>query len=160
MRKFLAILMAAVVLGSCTDKIDDDILISNGLPIDGLQQVPAKMVSGNGTIDAAYNKNLKTLYYTVKWNSLTGAPTNGTFGIYGPAAKGYRSIGLLQAFTQFTAANAGTFSGSVFIDGVLFKEEDLISGQYYVNIPTAANPFTALNPAMSGEIRGQISGLK
>ena len=159
MRKFLAILMAAVVFGSCTDKIDDDILVSNGLLIDGLQEVPPKMVAGNGTIDATYNRNLKTFYYTVKWNSLTGAPVTG-FGIYGTAAKGFRSPVLLQAFGNFTASNAGTYSGSVFIDGVVFKEEDLLAGLYYVNIPTAANPFNPANPAMSGEIRGQISGLK
>jgi hypothetical protein len=42
----------------------------------------------------------------------------------------------------------------------VLKEEDLLAGLYYVNIPTAANPISASNPAQSGEIRGQISGLK
>ena len=162
MRKLLAILLAATIVGSCSDKIDDDILVSTGLPIDGLQEVPPKMVAGNGTIDVTYNRSLKTLYYTVKWNSLTGAPTTG-FGIYGPAGKGARAnsaSGFLQAFSGYPAAQAGTFSGTVFIDGTVFKEEDLLRGNYYVNIPTAANPYNAANPALSGEIRGQIVGLQ
>src|SRR4030095_294664 len=74
MRKLIAVLLAATVLVSCSDKVDDDILVATGLPMDGLQQVPPKLVAGNGTIDVTYNRSLKTLYYTVKWNSLTGAP--------------------------------------------------------------------------------------
>jgi len=162
MRKLFVILLTAALLNSCSDKVDDDVLVSTGLPIDGLQEVPPKLVAGNGTIDATYNRNLKTLYYTVKWNSLTGAPTTG-FGIFGPAGKGFRAngaSGMLQAFANFPAAQAGTYSGTVFIDGTVFKEEDLLLGNYYINIPTAANPYNAANPALSGEIRGQITGLK
>ena len=159
MRKLLAILLAATIVGSCSDKVDDDILVSNNLPVDGLQEVPPKMVAGNGTIDVTYNRSLKTLYYTVKWNSLTGAPTTG-FGIYGPAGKGFRANGMLQAFANFPAAQAGTYSGTVFVDGTVFKEQDLLLGNYYINIPTAANPYNPANPALSGEIRGQIVGLQ
>lgn len=166
MRKLIAALLAASVMVSCSDKVDDDIMVSTGLPMDGLQEVPPKMVAGNGTIDVTYNRNLKTLYYTVKWNSLTGPPTTG-FGIYGTAAKGFRAPGpILQAFTGFAAAQAGTFSGTLFIDGTVFREEDLLRGLYYINIPTAANPISApvppaaINPLQSGEIRGQITGLQ
>jgi hypothetical protein len=159
MRKLIAILLAATILTSCSDKVDDDILVSNGLPIEGTQEVPPKQLAGNGTIDATYNRNIKTLYYTVKWNSLTGAPTTG-FGIYGSAGKGSRAPGILQAFDKWPAAAAGTYSSTVFIDGTVLKEEDLLAGLYYVNIPTAANPISTSNPAQSGEIRGQISGLK
>jgi CHRD domain len=166
MRKLFAVLLAATLLNSCSDKIDDEVLVATGLPIDGLQEVPPKMVAGNGTIDLAYNRNLKTLYYTVKWNSLTGAPIAG-FGIYGSAAKGSRAPGpVKQAFTGFPATQAGTFSGTVFIDGTVFIEEDLLLGLYYINIPTTANPISApvppgtINPLQSGEIRGQITGLK
>jgi|SRR6476646_58027 hypothetical protein len=158
MRKLLAILLATSLLYSCSDKVDDNVLVSSSVPMDGLQEVPQKMVAGNGTIDLTYNTNLKTLYYTVKWNSLTGAPTTG-FGIYGSAAKGYRSPVLLQAFSGFAASQAGTYTGTVFIDGTVLKEEDLLNGLYYINIPTAANPISAVNPAQPGEIRGQIVGL-
>jgi len=160
MRKLIAILLAASLLNSCSDKVDDDILVSGGLPMDGLQEVPPKLVAGNGTIDVTYNRSLKTLYYTVKWNSLTGAPTTG-FGIYGSAAKGFRAPAApLQAFSGFAVSQAGTYSGTVFIDGTVFKEQDLLLGLYYINIPTVANPISASNPAQSGEIRGQIIGLQ
>jgi hypothetical protein len=159
MRKFLATIVAATSLFySCSNKVDDVILVSSALPIDGTQEVPPKAVSGNGTIDVSYNRGLKTLYYTVKWNSLTGAPTTG-FGIYGSAAKGFRPPQLLQSFSGFAAAQAGTYSSTVFIDGVVLKEEDLMNGLYSINIPTAANPISAVNPAQAGEIRGQITGL-
>jgi hypothetical protein len=159
MRKLLAIVLAISLLNSCSDKIDDQVLVSSAVPMDGTQEVPPKMVSGNGTIDLSYNRGLKTLYYTVKWNSLTGAPTAG-FGIYGSASKGYRTAALLQSFSGFPAAQAGTYSGTVFIDGVVLKEEDLLNGFYYINIPTASNPISPTNPAQPGEIRGQIVGLK
>ena len=148
-------MVATSLLYSCSDSIDDHILVSKGLPIDGTQEVPAKQVSGNGTLDVSYNSGLKTLYYTVKWNSLTGAPTTG-FGLYGSAAKGYRAPSILQAFSSFPTAQAGTYSGTVFIDGTVLKEEDLLRGLYYINISTAANPINAASP---GEIRGQITGL-
>jgi len=163
MRKLIAVLLAATVLVSCSDKVDDDILVATGLPMDGLQQVPPKLVAGNGTIDVTYNRSLKTLYYTVKWNSLTGAPVSSAtvgFGLYGSAAKGTRAPSIIQSFSSFTAAQAGTFSGTVFIDGVVLKEEDLLLGLYYINIPTAANPVNPANPLQNGEIRGQITGLQ
>jgi len=168
MRNLIAALLAASVMVSCSDKVNDDIMVSTGLPMDGLQEVPPKMVAGNGTIDVTYNRSLKTLYYTVKWNSLTGAPTSGAlgFGIYGPAAKGFRAPVsaptplALQSFSGFPAVQAGTYSGTVFIDGTVFREEDLLMGLYHINIPTTANPISSANPLLSGEIRGQITGLQ
>jgi hypothetical protein len=159
MRKLIVVLLAATLLSSCSDKVDDDILVSSAVPVDGLQEVPPKMVAGNGTIDLTYNRSLKTLYYTVKWNSLTGAPTAG-FGIYGTAGKGARAPQLLQSFPTTSLTQAGTYSGTVFIDGTVFKEEDLLRGNYYINIPTTANPISATNGLQSGEIRGQIVGLQ
>ena len=146
MRKLIAILLAATILTSCSDKVDDDILVSNGLPIEGTQEVPPKQLAGNGTIDATYNRNIKTLYYTVKWHSLTGAPTTG-FGIYGSAGKGSRAPGILQAFDKWPAAAAGTYSSTVFIDGTVLKEEDLLA------IAQFLHPKVALVPAANTEVR-------
>jgi hypothetical protein len=149
MSKFVSLLLGVVLLASCRDKIEDDILTSTALPVTGTQAVPAKPVAGNGTIDAFYNRTTKTLYYTVKWNSLTTAPVAG-FGIYGPASPGFNNTNK-QAFSGFTNAQAGTYSGTVFIDGLVLKEEELLLGEYYVLIPT-----TTYGPATGGEIRGQI----
>ncbi|HKP31458.1 MAG TPA: CHRD domain-containing protein [Chitinophagaceae bacterium] len=149
MSKFVSLLLGVVLLASCSDKIDDDVLTSTALPMAGTQAVPAKPVAGTGTIDAFYNRTTKTLYYTVKWNSLTGAPATG-FGIYGPAAPGFNNANK-QAFSTTGLTAAGTYTGTVFIDGTVLKEEELLMGEYYVMIPTATYAATA-----GGEIRGQI----
>jgi hypothetical protein len=148
---FSIAVLGLFVFGSCTtDKLGDQILVANNLPLSGLQEVPQRMVSGNGTMDVVYNKDLRTLNYTIRWNSLTGNITGSH--IHGTAAKGFNA-GILQDFTSsIPKLPAGTYSGSVLIDGVVFKEEELLLGRYYINLHTAANP--------GGEIRGQIENLQ
>lgn len=151
--KLLLLIAAAGLffLSACTsDKLDENVLIANNLPLDGLQEVPQRQTSGNGTMDVVYNKELRTLYYTIRWNSLSGNASAAH--IHGTAPKGV-SAPILQDFgTAFPKLAAGTFSGSVLIDGLVFNEEDLLLGRYYVNIHTALYP--------GGEIRGQIENLK
>ena len=138
------------IFSSCTgDKLDDEILTAT-LPLDGGQEVPARQTAGNGTMDLVYNKELRTLSYTVRWNSLTGPVASAH--IHGTAVKGVNA-GILQDWTaSITKAVAGTYTGTVLIDGVVFNEEDLLMGRYYVNIHTQQYP--------TGEIRGQIENLK
>lgn len=138
------------VFSSCTgDKLDEEILTAT-LPLDGSQEVPARATSGNGTMDLVYNKELRTLSYTVRWNSLTGPVTIAH--IHGTAVRG-TNAGILQDWSStIPKAVAGTYTGTVLIDGVVFNEEDLLLGRYYVNIHTATFP--------GGEIRGQIENLK
>lgn len=145
-RKFLAVigLTASVLLNSCDHELDK-IISRRNLPMDGNQEVPAKPGAWNGTIDIDYNQKTRTLYYTVRWNSLSG-PISG-FHIHGSAAKGFNAS-IIQNFSGYSTAQAGTYSSSVLIDGVVFKEEDLFRGGYYINIHTALNP--------GGELRGQI----
>jgi CHRD domain len=147
---FLAV-VGLFIFSSCTnDKLTEQVLVANGLPLDGLQEVPARQTAGNGTMDIVYNKDLRTLYYTVRWNSLTGPVAQAH--IHGTAPRGVNA-GILQDWTStISKTNAGTYSGSVLIDGVVFKEEDLLLGRYYVNLHTALFP--------GGEIRGQIENLK
>ena len=149
--KFLLLLAAAglFVFSSCTGE-NPEVLTAKNLPIDGMQEVPARTTSGNGTMDVAYNKDTRTLSYTVRWNSLTGPVVQAH--IHGTAQKGFNA-GILQDWTSsITKQPSGTYSGTVLIDGVVFNEEDLLLGRYYVNIHTAM--YTG------GEIRGQIEGLK
>ena len=155
MRSFKFLLALAVtgmfILGSCTaDKLEENVLTATALPIDGLQEVPQRQTAGNGTMDIVYNRNTRTLSYTVRWNSLTGPVASAH--IHGTASKGVNA-GVLQDWTSTISKTvSGTYSGSVFIDGVVFNEEDLLLGRYYVNIHTATFP--------GGEIRGQIENLK
>ncbi len=141
------VLFAAV---SCTgDKLTEEVYTVNNLPISGLQEVPQRQTSGNGTMDLVYNKDARTLSYTIRWNSLTGNVVQAH--IHGTAQKGVNA-GILQDWTpSISKTIAGTFTGTVLIDGVVFREEDLLLGRYYVNIHTVMYG--------GGEIRGQIEGL-
>ncbi|MGB8192390.1 MAG: CHRD domain-containing protein [Chitinophagaceae bacterium] len=147
----LSIALGFFLFSSCTsDNLSDKILTVNNLPLSGLQEVPQRLTSGNGTMDLVYNKDLRTLSYTVRWNSLTGPLVQAH--IHGTAEKGVNA-GILQDWTaSISKTIAGTYSGSVLIDGVVFTEENLLLGRYYVNIHTTLYA--------GGEIRGQIEGLK
>lgn len=149
--KFL-LLIAAVglfIFSSCKPEYPV-VYTATNLPLEGSQEVPANNTTGNGTMDVSYNKETRTLSYTVRWNSLTGNVSQAH--IHGTAPKGV-SAGILQDWTTSIAKTpSGTYSGTVLIDGVVFNEEDLLLGRYYVNIHTAAYP--------GGEIRGQIEKLK
>ena len=139
------------LISSCTtDKLSDKILTAKNLPMDGLQEVPQKMVAANGTMDVVYNKDTRTLSYTIRWNSLSGTIVGSH--IHGTASKGFNAP-ILQDFTSsIPKVLSGTYSGTALIDGVVLKEEELLMGRYYINIHTPANT--------GGEIRGQIEGLK
>lgn len=111
----------------------------------GAQEVPAVNTTAVGTIYATYSQFNKTLNYQITWGGLSGNASAAH--IHGTAEPG-ENAGVLQAFSSFPAKTSGIYNGSVFIDGVKFKEELLLAGKYYINIHTAANP--------GGEIRGQI----
>lgn len=111
----------------------------------GAQETPAITTSASGTVEATYNRLSKTLSYKV---SFTGLAANASAAhIHGTAPAGY-AAGVLQTFSGFPAATSGTYSGTVFIDGIRFTESNLLAGLYYVNIHNATRP--------AGEIRGQI----
>jgi hypothetical protein len=152
----LTVLAVATTLTSCDSSADVDLLSRQGLPMESRQVVPVNTVvnNANGVINATYNRETRTLFYTINWNALPGNPsatsssfTRG-FGIYGPAAEGFNGA-LIQSITGFTANTTGTHNGTVFIDNVVLREEDLINGRYYVSIPV-------LPSFPAGAIRGQI----
>jgi CHRD domain len=119
-----------------------------------------------GSMDVFYSKASKTLVYKVTWSGLTDSVM--LMHIHGLAPVGFNTsvvqniivpatpngtIGL-GIFPQKTAAGkynfyqSGTISGSLLVDGVVIKEENLLNGLYYMNIHTTTYP--------AGEIRGQI----
>lgn len=141
----IAAAIITLVFAACKQDVDVTILSKKGVVLDGSQEVPARSTAGNGTMDYSYNQTTKQLSYTVKWNSLTGVPVG--MHIHGTALRGFNA-GIVQNFTGYPSAVAGTFTGTFFVDGVAVKEADLLRGAYYLNIHTQLNP--------GGEIRGQI----
>lgn len=115
------------------------------LQLTSAQEVPANNSTATGTADVSYNKETKTLSYTVNYSGLTGDATMAH--IHGTAAKG-ANAGVKQDLTPVLKKSAsGSFVDSVKV-GDQIKEDSLLSGFYYFNIHTKKNP--------GGEIRAQI----
>ena len=122
--------------------------------LSGAQQTPPNASVATGILNISYSKVTKVLTYDFTWSQLTGSPNS--IGIFGPAPVGYSVLPIppatlaapVQTISTTGATASGSRSGSLVVDGALIKEENLLSGLYYVNIRTAANP--------AGEIRAQI----
>jgi CHRD domain len=123
-----------------------NVMIKTTLPMKPDQEVPANNSSASGTADVTYNKNTKMLTYTLNWSGLTGNATMAH--IHGTAPRG-TNAGVKHDLTNvLKKETSGSFTDSVKIDASDIKEDSLLSGFYYFNIHTPANP--------GGEIRGQI----
>ena len=132
-----------------------------GIVLSGAQETPATTSSATGSMDVFYTRNTHILTYNVTWSGLTGAVT--AMHIHGLAPKGYSATNIIQniiaSSNGIVTPNAtlygasGKFSGTLYIDGVVIKEQDLLNGYFYMQIHTAAYPTTS---EPRGEIRGQI----
>lgn len=136
------------MLSSCVkDDIETQIYQyqKTGIVLSGAQEIPANTSSALGSMDVTYRSDTKTLTYKVTWSGLTGPVT--AMHIHGQAPSGF-AAGVFQGFTVTGLLASGSYSGSLLIDGVAIKEQDLLNGLYYWNIHTATYG--------GGEIRGQI----
>jgi hypothetical protein len=138
-------------LGSCEKEAEakkGTHYTKTGIILSGAQETPATPSSALGTMDVTYIKGTKTLTYKVTWSGLTAAPQ--AMHIHGLAPTGFAAP-VLQTIISAPNVNfpaSGTYSGTLLVDGVVVKEENLLNGLYYVNIHTPMYP--------AGEIRGQI----
>jgi len=132
-------------LTSC-NKDDEYVPTSKTVALSGANVVPANASPATGSVTYSYNKLARSLNYTITWTGLTGNATAAH--IHGQAFKGFVGAVFQDFGTPFPKTAAGTYSGALFIDGYAITEADLLSGKYYVNIHTAANP--------GGEIRAQL----
>lgn len=137
----------------------------SGIVMSGAQETPANPSTAIGSMDVSYTKATKVLTWKVTWSGLTDSLS--LMHIHGLAPVGYAagtvqnivvpSGGIFPQKTngKFTFLQSGTISGSLLIDGVKVKEEDLLNGLYYMNIHD-----NGVNPSggtyAGGEIRGQI----
>jgi hypothetical protein len=135
-----------------TDFSKSGIIMSFAQETPATPQVPSAAI---GLMDVYYTRETRILTYSVTWSGLTGPVS--LMHIHGPAPAGFAASPIQNIITPsggITTPSAtlypatGKFSGSLLIDGVAVKEQDLLNGLFYMNIHTAANP--------NGEIRGQI----
>ena len=144
--KLTAVFLPVIFLLSCTDpeEFEKENTYVGTITMTGAQETPPVTTAATGTIEATYSKLSKTLSYKVTFSGLSGNATMAH--IHGPGEVGIKAD-VLQTFT-FPAKTSGTYSGTLFMDGIKIKEEELLAGRYYINIHTAANG--------NGEIRGQL----
>ena len=119
--------------------------VGKDLPMTGAQETPAVTTTASGTINAEYNKLTRTLSYKIAFSGLTANASAAH--IHGLGETGV-SAPVVQTFSNFPAAKAGTYSGTLYADGVKIKADDILAGRYYVNIHNSSFP--------GGEIRGQL----
>jgi hypothetical protein len=150
---FVAFLFTLVLATSCKKDPEARIYSNSNIQMSAGQAVPSNTTSATGTISASYNTTTKTLTYTVNYTGLTGAPT--AIHVHGLAAPGFPAP-IVQVFTSGFVAGAatgsGSFTNSLFADGLVVKEEDILAGQYYIDLHTATYPATG-----APQIRGQIT---
>lgn len=157
------------VLTSCEKNADKKIqtdFAKSGIVLSGAQEVPAVPSSALGSMDVFYTKETRILSYTVSWSGLSDsvllmhihavAPTGFAAGVLQNIVTTSNSIFPQKTSGKFTFAKSGKLSGTLFVDGVVVKEADLLNGFYYMNIHT-----NGVNPNggtySGGEIRGQIT---
>ncbi|MEK6398845.1 MAG: CHRD domain-containing protein [Terriglobus sp.] len=106
----------------------------------GADEVPAKQVSGTGTLTATLDTDTNTLKYHVEYAGLTGAVSAAHF--HGPAVPGTNAKSQVPVKAPFDSPIEGT--ATITAEQV----KDLLDGKWYFNLHTGANP--------GGELRGQV----
>ena len=136
------------ILISCkddTEEVEKENIYYGTITMTGAQETPPITTAATGTIDANYNRFTKTLSYTVTFSGLVDSAVAahihglGEIGVTAPP---------VQTFANFPRRKQGSYSGSLFFDGVKFTEEDLLANRYYINIHSKT--------FSNGEIRGQL----
>ena len=138
--------LAVLFFLSCKHSDDTTILSRRNVKLEGSQEVPPKTGTGTGSIDYDYNKATRTLSFTVTFSGMSD--TVIAAHIHGSAQKGYNASPVQDYTAAIPKRKEGTYSNSMYVDGVKITEQELLRGSYYFNIHTKTNP--------GGEIRAQI----
>jgi len=122
----------------------------NNIPMTGAKVVPTSASPALGNLNVFYTKETRMLSYSFTWSGLSGNPSVG-IGVYGLAPEGYAvsPTAPVQTISTTGLTSTGTYSGTLLADGSVVKEQDILNGNYYIQLRTAAYP--------AGEIRAQIS---
>lgn len=109
--------------------------------LNGQSEVPPKMTSAAGTVEATLDTVTRKLDYHASWTGLSGPATTAHF--HGPAEAGASA----KVAVPWGDNPPTPFTGTATLTEA--QAADLIAGRWYVNVHTAQNP--------GGEIRGQVT---
>jgi hypothetical protein len=141
--------IASVIFFTSCKKSDEDLEWENTyigtITMSGGQETPAVSTSATGTIEAKYSRLTNTLNYSITFSGLSDSAIAAH--IHGTGETGIKAD-IMQTFSPFPRAKSGTYSGSLYIDGVKFLEAELLNDRYYINIHSKTYG--------QGEIRGQL----
>lgn len=144
-----ALIASLVVLGACsqapmtssTAVMDSGSSAAMSARLAGASEVPPTTSIGSGNLVANFDRQSNVLTWTVTYAGLSGPVTAAHF--HGPAAVGANAgvaLGL-------TGSLDSPINGMATLTAA--QTSDLMAGNWYLNLHTAANP--------NGEIRGQVS---
>lgn len=135
----LSVMAFALSLSACGSMKDSHTMAFSG-NLSGAQEVPANTSAGAGRVEATLDKSTHVLTWTVTYDGLSGPVKAGHF--HGPAYAGSNA----NVALGFTGQVESPIKGSATLTAAQVAE--LMAGQWYVNLHTAANP--------GGEVRGQV----
>lgn len=140
-RSILSFGVGAALLASVTPGRAETIKFKADLT--GPGEVPPNQTTGHGTINVSYDTATRQLSWDGSFSGLTGAATMAHF--HGPAEPG-KNAAVVVWISEKGQPFPSPFKGSATLTDE--QAAQLLAGQWYVNIHTAANP--------GGEIRGQL----
>ncbi|MBC7921851.1 MAG: CHRD domain-containing protein [Ferruginibacter sp.] len=138
-----AFLLAVLILaGGCKKEEKKNEVKFNDITATGEQEAPAPVNSAaRATLNATFDRDAKTLAYTITFSGLNPIAMHfhqGAAGTAGPVV-----IDLKPATGVITSPAAGTSRALT-----AAEEADLLNGNWYLNLHSNAHP--------DGEIRGQL----
>jgi len=138
LRLALVAVVATAAFAGCGMMSKSNTVVFSGA-MNAASEVPPNMTRGSGLAEAWLNKDTNVLKYKITFDGLSGPATGAHF--HGPAAAG-ANAGVVLPFSSTMSPIEGTATLTA------AQAADLMSGKWYANVHTAANP--------DGEIRGQM----
>jgi hypothetical protein len=112
--------------------------------MNGATEVPSNTTAGTGAATITLDPDTNKITWNVTFSGLTGPAT--AVHIHGPAPAG-KNAGVMVWLSEKGKTATSPVSGSATVTAA--QASDMMNGQTYVNVHTAANP--------GGEIRGQLA---
>ena len=142
------LLVALLFVGVGCDKEEELTALQTGpIQMRGANQVPAVATTGSGLATVSYNRQKKTISYTLNWVLGSGATTTLMHFHGSPTGSPEVTSPVVVGISGFEASNSGFLTGTT-RELTESEEADFLAGKWYLNIHSNVYP--------SGELRGQV----